>query len=40
MRAALDAAGGDGAVVAFGSLYLVGAIRGAYQAMAAQKGGA
>ncbi|MCR5826356.1 MAG: bifunctional folylpolyglutamate synthase/dihydrofolate synthase, partial [Oscillospiraceae bacterium] len=31
LRAALDAAGPDGAVVAFGSLYLVGAIRGAYQ---------
>jgi len=30
LRAALDAAGADGAVVAFGSLYLVGAIRGAY----------
>ena len=29
LRAALDAAGGSGAVVAFGSLYLVGAIRGA-----------
>ena len=31
LRAALDAAGADGAVVAFGSLYLVGAIRGAYR---------
>jgi len=31
LRRALDAAGADGAVVAFGSLYLVGAIRGAYQ---------
>ena len=31
LRVALDAAGRDGAVVAFGSLYLVGAIRGAYQ---------
>ena len=33
LRAAFDAAGADGAVVAFGSLYLVGAIRGAYQKM-------
>ena len=33
LRAALDEAGTDGAVVAFGSLYLVGAIRGAYQNM-------
>lgn len=33
LRAAFDAAGGDGAVIAFGSLYLVGAIRGAYQRM-------
>lgn len=31
LRAAFDAAGADGAVVAFGSLYLVGAIRGEYQ---------
>ena len=31
LRAAFDAAGADGAVVAFGSLYLVGAIRTAYQ---------
>jgi len=31
LRAALAAAGADGAVVAFGSLYLVGAIRGAYR---------
>ncbi|MBE6909314.1 MAG: bifunctional folylpolyglutamate synthase/dihydrofolate synthase [Ruminococcaceae bacterium] len=31
LRAAFAAAGTDGAVVAFGSLYLVGAIRGAYQ---------
>ena len=30
LRAALDAAGKDGAVVAFGSLYLVGAVRGAF----------
>ena len=30
LQAAFDAAGQDGAVVAFGSLYLVGAIRGAY----------
>ncbi len=33
LAAAFAAAGADGAVVAFGSLYLVGAIRGAYQAM-------
>lgn len=31
LRAAFAAAGADGAVVAFGSLYLVGAIRGEYQ---------
>jgi dihydrofolate synthase/folylpolyglutamate synthase len=34
LQAAFDAAGKDGAVVAFGSLYLVGAIRGAYRKMA------
>ena len=32
IRAAFDAAGGDGVVIAFGSLYLVGAIRGAFPA--------
>ena len=32
LRIAFDAAGKDGAVVAFGSLYLVGAVRGVYQA--------
>ena len=32
LRAAFDAAGKDGAVVAFGSLYLAGAVRGAFQA--------
>jgi dihydrofolate synthase/folylpolyglutamate synthase len=37
LRAAFDAAGADGAVVAFGSLYLVGAVRGAYQALAREK---
>ena len=32
IRAALDAAGEDGSVICFGSLYLVGAIRGAFAA--------
>lgn len=33
IRAALDAAGKDGAVVSFGSLYLAGHVRGVYQEM-------
>ena len=37
IRAALAAAGADGAVVSFGSLYLAGHVRGVYQEMFGQK---